>query len=184
MKPKKPKSAPGKPDVITEKEKRFAEEYVKDYNASRAYIAAGYKSDNAGTVAVGSCRLRQSDRVWEYIQSIQRDIEKVTGITRAKILQMHRDIAETSIAHLHKTWVTREEFEKLTDVQKMAIQEIDTKVRKVPGKKTEVEYVRIKLYDRQKSLEAIARMVGYNEPDKFEINANKETLAGLFPFGK
>lgn len=189
MKPKKPKSAPGKnkDGAITENEKRFCEEYIKDYNASRAYRAVFNTKANANSIGVESCRLRQVPRVWEYLQFLQKDVEKLAGLSRARVLQAHQEIAFTSIAHLHKSWITRKEFEELTPQEKMAIQEIDTKVKTTyteAGKKVEVEYVRIKLYDRQKSLEAIARMVGYDEPSKLELVGNKELIAQMFPFGK
>lgn len=172
---------------ITEKEKRFCEEYIKDFDASRAYAAAGYKADNPFTVNSESWKLRQTPRVYSYLQVLQEDVEKMAGISRLQVLKMHMAIVNTSIAHLHKTWVTREEFEKLTTEQKMAIQEIDTKTKRIVGdddEEVEVEYIRIKLYDRQKALDAITRMLGYDEPSKLALVGNKELIKKLFPFGE
>lgn len=187
MKKKKKRIVGGtKPDAITEKEKRFCEEYIKDFNAGRAYRLVYGSKGNDNTCRTEGWRLVRVPRVWEYFQSIQKDVEKVAGITRAMVVQAHKDIAYSTIAHLHKTWVEREEFESLTEQQKASIQEIDTKVvtKGVGKKKTSKEYVRIKLYDRQKSLDALSRMCGYDEPSKLELSGNKELIAGMFPFGK
>ena len=86
-------------------------------------------------------------------------------------------IAYGTMAHLHLTWITRKEFETLTDDQKSCIAEIDTKTRtewtSVEGaddkKPIVVEYVRIKLYDKQKALDAISKMMGYDAPQKIDL---------------
>ncbi len=79
---------------ITPKEKRFAEEYVIDYNAQRAYTAAGY-GGTPETVRAQSCRLRQEDRVWDYIKELTKDAEKKSGLSRDWIIQNHLEIANT-----------------------------------------------------------------------------------------
>jgi len=172
---------------ITAKEKIFCEEYIKDFNASRAYKAAGFACNDL-TSRTESCKLRQVPRVYAYLQLLQADLEKASGISRLQVLNKHLAIINTSIAQLHRTWITRTEFEQLTDEQKEVIQEIDTKVktRRVPGKKTTVtvEFVRIKLFDKQKALDAVARMLGYNEPDKLALIADKKAVENFFPFGK
>ena len=173
----------------TAKERRFCEEYIKDFNGVRAYMAAGY-SGNATTAAGEAWKLRQTNRVYKYLQHLQKDIEKASGVSRMQVLKMHLDIAKTSIAQFHNTWITRTEFEKLTPEEKACIQEIDVKTKSVirgkgkAVKTVETEYVRLRLYDRQKSLDAIAKMCGYNEPDKLTLIGDKEAIAGLFPFGK
>ncbi len=173
--------------VATAKERRFCEEFIKDFNSVRAFGAAGYKAGSYENAKAEAWRLRQSPRVYAYLQEIQKDLERAAGISRLEILRRHLAIINTSIAHLHKSWITRTEFEQLTDEQKDVIQEIDTKTKTThtpKGKKVEVEYVRIKLYDKQKALEAVAKMVGYNEPDKFTLLGDKKAIGELFPWGK
>jgi len=62
-------------------------------------------------------------------------------------------------------------MEELTDDEKACIAEIQTQTRMELGgisgeEPIQVDYVKIKLYDKQKSLDSIAKMLGYNEPDK------------------
>ena len=101
-------------------------------------------------------------------------------------------MAFSSISRLHNTWIERKEFESLTDEQKECIQEIDTKTqhktvwswseeegKKIPEDFT-VEYVKIKLYDKQKSLDAINKMLGYDAPTKSDIKVASEGINVIF----
>lgn len=176
--------------TLTAKQKKFCDQYVKHFDYHRAFDEAGYTASNNYSKNSAVCELRQKPHVWEYLKSILQDAEKIVGISRSEVLQMHKDIAYSSIAHLHNTWVERKDFDKLTDKEKWTIAEIDTKVRREvienDGEEqvTLVEYVRIKLLDKQKALDAISKMVGYDEPSKLELNGNKEMIKKLFPFGE
>lgn len=158
---------------LTEKQKIFCREYILDWNATRAAKAAGYSEDTAG--AIGHENLNKPE-IQDQIKEIQLDLEKVAGISRLRILNEHLKIVNTSIAHLHLTWITRKEFEQLTDDQKAAISEISTQTRTELGFKPggdepvpiEVEYVKIKLYDKQKSMDSIVKMLGYSAPERIE----------------
>lgn len=72
---------------LTEKQKRFGDEYLIDMNATRAYKAAGYsvKSDNAA--AVEGHKLLRTPKVAEYIQDRQLAREQRTEITQDMVLQ-------------------------------------------------------------------------------------------------
>ena len=157
---------------LTEKQKKFCEEYIYDFNASRAARAAGYSEDTAG--AIGFENLRKLE-IQDYIAEIQLDLEKIAGISRLMIVREHQKLAFSSIAHLHETWITRKEFDKLTDEQKASIAEISTQTRfekdytsDPEGVVVQIDYVKIKLYDKQKSLDSLSKMMGYEAPKKIE----------------
>lgn len=160
-------------DNLTEKQKIFCREYIYDWNATRAAKTAGYSEDTA--YSIGSENLKKPE-IQSYLAEIQRDLEKVAGISRLRIIQEHKNIIETSIAHLHNTWIERKEFDQLTKEQKASISELSYQTRiemkwvgdvQVPEK---VDYIKIKLYDRQKSMDAINRMLGYDSPEKIEVS--------------
>ena len=101
-----------------------------------------------------------------------------------RVLNEHIKLAFSSIAHLHNTWISRKEFETLTEDQKSTIAEIDTKIKyeyefnpkskeKEPIK---VEYIKIKLYDKQKSLDSISKMLGYDAPTKIGLDVTIPSL--------
>lgn len=160
-------------DKLTNKQKKFCEEYIYDWNATRSYKAAypNVKDDNVAAAA--SSRLLTYVKIKDYLELIQINLEKLAGISRKKVIDEHMKIAFSSIAHLHNTWIERKEFEKLSDAEKACIAEISTQVRylqegedKTP---LQVEYVKIKLYDKQKALDSITKMLGYEAPSKTEL---------------
>jgi phage terminase small subunit len=61
---------------LTDKQKRFCEEYVKDWNGTRAAKAAGYSEKTAMEQA---SRLLSNVKVKDYIEEIQSDLKKLTG---------------------------------------------------------------------------------------------------------
>lgn len=162
---------------VNDNQKAFCREYIYDWNGSRAYKAA-YPGVTDETARVNASRLLTNANIQAYIELIQKDLEKLAGISRLKVLQEHQKLAFSSIAHLHNTWVTRVEFENLTDDQKASIEEISTQIktsRNTDGTLEENEYVKIKLYSKQKSLDSINRMLGYDAAQKVEVAETVKT---------
>ena len=158
---------------LTPKQKKFCEEYIWDFNASRAARAAGYSEDTAGQIGFENLK---KPEIQAYIEELQGDLAKTSGISRLMVLREHEKLAFSSIAHLHETWITRKEFEKLTDDQKACIAEIHTQTKQITEWDGEtpipatVEFVKIKLYDKQKSLDSISKMLGFDAPKKIEVS--------------
>ncbi len=159
-------------EELTEKQKAFCAEYIFDWNASRSYKLA-YPDSTEDAARVSASRLLTNPNIQAYIKEIQLDLEKTTGISRQMVIREHQKVAFSSIAHLHNTWIERKAFEELTEDQKACIAEIHTQTRmeKNPienGSPIQVDFVKIKLYDKQKSLDSISKMLGYNEPEKVQ----------------
>jgi len=161
-----------KVEGLTEKQKIFCREYIYDWNATRAAKAAGYSDESARQI--GSENLSKPS-VQAYLTEIQRDLEKIAGISRLRIITEHINIINTSIAHLHDTWITRKEFDTLTNEQKACISELSYQTRmekdfsaNPDGDTVQIDYVKIKLYDRQRSMDSINKMLGYNEAEKVQ----------------
>lgn len=169
---------------LTEKQKRFCEEYIWDWNGSRAYKAA-YPNVSDNSARVNASQLLTKTNIQSYISDIQKDIEKQANISRLQVIEEHKKIALGSIAHLHLSWIDRKDFENLTDDQKACIQEIDTQVVKrnlgTPDDPdiVDVERIKIKLYSKQTSLDAISKMLGYNEPEKYDHTTGGEQITGM-----
>lgn len=158
---------------LTNKEERFCYEYLANgFNATRACIKAGYAEKSA---RVTGARLLAKANIQDRIQQMKDNLAETAGISALMIANEHAKIAFNSVAHLHNTWIERKELEDLTEEQKGCIQEVSTKVltknigtRENP-EVVDIEYVRIKTYDKQKSLEALADLLGYNAPKKTEV---------------
>jgi len=165
-----------KAEELSGKQKRFCEEYIFDFNGTRAAKAAGYSENTAAEIASENLTKPQ---IQAYIKELQSDLERTSGISRMKVLREHEKLAFSSIARLHNTWMERKDFDKLTDEQKACIAEISTQTRQimVGDLPVEIEFVKIKLYDKQKALDSISKMLGFDAPDKVEHN-----ISGLKSF--
>jgi phage terminase small subunit len=172
-------------DKLKPEHKVFAESYIYDWNATRAYKVA-YPKASDGTARANASRLLTNANIQAYIAEIQKDLEKVAGISRLRIINEHLSIINTSIAHLHNTWIERKEFDKLTPEQKSAIAELSYQTRKEidytanpDGDVIQVDYVKIKLYDRQKSMDSLTKMLGYNEAEKFQFTLPQKQIVKI-----
>ena len=174
MKPKKVTKS--NPANLTDKETRFCYEYVLHLNATKAAINAGYSEKTARNI--GSQNLAKL-HIQNKINQLKTNIAETAEISALRVLKEHEKIAFASIAHLHNTWIERKDFESLTDDQKACIKNISTKVVRKVEKEFEngefvdmpydIEYLKIELYDKQKSLDSISAMLGYDAPVRTEL---------------
>ena len=168
-------------EKFTAKEERFCYEYCIDFNATQSAIRAGYSERTARSI--GS-KLLTKVNIQNKIKDLKGHLSETAGIGALKVLNEHKKIAFSSIAHLHNTWIKKKEFEQLTEDQKACIAEIDTKLRTEyiddpSGNKTpmRVASVRIKLYDKQKALDSISKMLGYEAPTRNEISGKLDIMS-------
>ena len=161
---------------LTPKQRIFCHEYVKDWNGTRAARAAGYKDISATKVAYANL---QKPNIKAYIEHIQADLAKLSGISAVKILDELSKIAFSSIAQLHNSWIELEAFEALTDDQKAAIESIDTKTETkdlANGGTKRIDYVKIKLYNKIAAIESINKMLSYNAPTKTDLTTKGQAI--------
>jgi phage terminase small subunit len=154
---------------ITPKEERFCYEYVLHLNATKAAINAGYSKKTA--YAAGS-RLLRNVEVQNRIKHLQGNLSETAEISALRVLKEHEKIAFSNAGQLRDGWITLKEFETLTEEQKACIQEVSSRQTKKVSDEGEIileEWVKIKLYDKQKSLDSIKAMLGFDAPEKREI---------------
>lgn len=153
---------------LTDKENEFCQQYPLDNNATQAAIRAGYSEKTARSIG---CTLLTKVNIQHRIDEVREELANKAEVTPEMLTLEYKKIAFSSIAHLHKTWITRKEFEDLTSDQKDCIQEIDTKVLKKnigtseSPEVVDVEHVKVKLYDKLKALEKLGQMIGFFEKD-------------------
>jgi len=167
---------------LTESQKVFCNEWIFDFNGSRAYKVA-YPDVTDGSARTLSSALLTNLDIKAYCKKLQDNLAETSGISRLMVLREHQKLAFSSIAHLHNTWITRKEFEELTEDQKACIAEISTQTRQeTAGKGTEreavidVDFVKIKLWDKQKSLDAINKMLGFDAATKVDMTSGGEKI--------
>ena len=77
---------------LTDKQRKFCDEYLVDLNATQAAIRVGYSEK---TASEQSSRLLSNVKIQNYIQNKQKKTSDKLEITKEQILQMVFDIAKS-----------------------------------------------------------------------------------------
>lgn len=135
---------------LTEKQKRFVQEYLVDLNASAAAKRAGYSEK---TACEQGARLLTNAKVQKEIQKAMKRRENRTEITQDKVLRELAAIAfakGTDYASIVSGVVLPCDTDELTDGQKAVIVSIESTK----------DGVEIKLANKLKALELLGRHLG------------------------
>lgn len=164
--------------VLTDKQERFCYEYCIDYNATQAAIRAGYSSKTAAEIGRQTLNKRQ---IKDKIKQLQESLAETAGISALRVIQEHAKIAFSNAGQIRDGWMKLKDFENLTDDEKACIQSVSTKTtkRNIDGEEVEDVFVNVKMYDKQKSLDSISKMLGFDAPIKQEITGKDGSE--LFP---
>jgi phage terminase small subunit len=164
--------------VLTAKQERFCYEYCIDFNATHAAIRAGYSVKTAGVI--GNENLKKP-YLQTKIKQMQDNLAETAGISALRIINEHKKIAFTDAGKLRDGWMKLKDFESLTNEEKASIQEVSTKETKTTfkGQVTSETWVKIKLYDKQKSLDSISSILGFNAPVKSLVDLNIPSLPSI-----
>ena len=148
---------------LTEKQKRFVEEYLIDLNATASAIRAGYSVKNADNI--GS-ELLGKTRVAAEIERARAAQARRTGVTADRVIAELAKIAFaniTDVADLDAATMAEGSCRDDT----AAIQSV--KVKRIPTEDGEIIEREIKLYDKCAALDKLARHLGlYNDKMKLE----------------
>lgn len=154
---------------INRKQQRFCEEYVIDWNATRAAIAAGYSVKTAKQIATENL---SKPYLREYIDEIQKDLSKLSGVTALRNILELKKIAYASMSQFKDDWMTEKEFDSLSEEQLSCISDVQYQTKTTGG--TTETIVKFKLHDKQRAIENLNKMLGFNAPEeiKQEVTQN------------
>lgn len=155
---------------LKQSHKDFIREYfINGWNRVKAYMKI-YPDSSYQAAAVSANEILKNPKSQQFLNYLKEDLEKTCFVNKASVLIELINIAKSSIAHLHNTWIERKEFDSLTDDQKAAIETIETKTVTMNYDEStkEVEYVKISLYSKQAAIQEINKMMGYNAAEKIE----------------
>jgi phage terminase small subunit len=79
---------------ITEKQKRFADEYLKDLNGKQAAIRSGYSQK---TAQIQASRLLTNAKVKAYLETKHKKIEEKTSVTVEWIIEQLKSVYAKSM---------------------------------------------------------------------------------------
>lgn len=166
-----------KASKLTIKQERFCNKYLECGNASEAYRYAydcSKMSDNS--VWCNASQLLADTKVAQRLEYLKSHLAEASGITALQIIREHQKIAFSDATRIRNGWMSLKEFESLTDDEKACIRSVETKQTKrtTPmGDEVIDEQVKITCYDKQKALDSIVSMLGYNAPEKIANTDSK-----------
>lgn len=153
--------------ALTAKQKIFADEYLIDLNATRAYKVAYPKVKNDETASAAGARLLRNVKVEDYIQKRMKDREKRTEITQDMVL---KELAKIGFANVTDYVTIEGSYVKVKQTEDIPSEKIGA----IAGIKEGANGIEIKLNDKGKALELIGRHLGMWK-DKMELSGTLET---------
>ena len=160
--------------ALTPKQEIFADEYLIDLNATRAYKVAYPKVKKDETAAAAGARMLRNVKVAEYIQKRMDERSQRTEITQDMVLQ---ELAKIGFANITDFVTIEGPYVKIKETASMP----QDKLGVIAGIKEGANGIEIKLNDKEKALELIGRHLGMFK-DKMELSGELKTnnpYAGL-----
>lgn len=146
---------------MTKKQKIFADEYLIDLNATRAYKVAYPSVKKDETARVNGSRLLTNANVAKYIAERMQERQKRTEVTQDRVVQELAAIAfsrTTDYVEIANGCVIIKNTDNLNEEQ----------IRAIAGIKEGANGIEIKLNDKEKALELLGRHLGMWN-DKLDI---------------
>ena len=163
--------------ALTDKQQRFVNEYMVDFNATQAAIRAGYSPDTANRIA--SQNLSKLD-IQDAIQKRRNQLEESTNITAERVRQEIAKIAFSDIRNILTVDGGLKDTSEWDDETASAIASIKSfdVTDRDSGEKMGTNR-EVKMYDKLAALRDLAKMLGMFEQDNKqkqpEINLNAPT---------
>ncbi len=147
---------------MTQKQKRFIEEYLIDLNATQAAIRAGYKPDNAQQM--GSENLSKPV-IADAIAKAMAERSKRTGINQERVIL---ELAKIALSNIEKVIDL-----KTAQIKPSALEEDLSCIQSVKIKPNEWGIEReVKMYDKKAALELLGKHLGMFK-DKVDVSIEK-----------
>lgn len=152
---------------LTEKQRRFCDEYLIDLNATRAYKAAYPSVKREETAASAAARMLRNVKVAEHIRERMEDRQKRTEITQDRVL---RELAAIAFAD-----VTDIVSYNGGHVVIKPTEELPRETRKIISGIKEGQFgTEVKTYDRIRALELLGKHLGMFEPRKDDLDREEQ----------
>lgn len=151
---------------MTEKQKIFADEYLIDLNATRAYRVAYPSVKKEQTAASAAARMLRNVKVAEYIAERMEERQKRTEITQDMVLQ---ELAAIAFARATDYVSVRDGMVQVKDTDQLS----DSQIAAIAGIKETQNGIEVKLGSKEKTLELLGRHLGMWN-DKINVEGQVE----------
>lgn len=141
---------------LTAKQAIFAAEYLKDFNATQAAIRAGYSKKTAG--AIGAENLKKP-QIQSAIKAAMAEARSEAIMTYQEMCERLTSLARRDIAH----YLDKRGRITLARGKTFAIHSVD---QVLGGDGNPI--IKLRLADPIKAMDQLAKLKGYNAPEKHE----------------
>jgi phage terminase small subunit len=150
---------------LTQRQRRFCEEYVIDCNGAAAYIRAGYRAKNGDVAGKSAYNLLKKVEVQAYLAEARAIRGANTQTSAERILTELRAIAYgkvTDVVSVSSGVSTLKDTSKWSEESQVAIQEVIGETERVneEGLTISPGRVKVKAYDKMRALEILAKHAG------------------------
>lgn len=165
---------------LTEKQKRFCEEYLVDLNATQAAIRAGYSEKTARQIGPENL---SKPVIQDYISELRSEQKKRTGITVEKVLREYAKIAFSDIRNLFDGNGDLKSVDDLSEEDAGSIASVEVYKEDLrSGEETlgTATTKKVKMWDKLRALEGLGKHLGMFEKDNnqkaatIQINIDNE----------
>lgn len=157
--------------ALTEKQKIFADEYLVDLNATRAYRTAYPTVKKDETAAAAGARLLRNVNVSAYVQERMQDRQRRTEVTQDRVIH---ELAAIAFAQITDYLEIRNNTVAIKDTAELSPGQISA----IAGIKEGANGIEIKLNSKEKTLELLGRHLGMWN-DKVEVSGLAEEQSKL-----
>ena len=142
---------------MTPKQRKFADEWLIDHNASRAYTAAGYTAKNGNVSRVEGCKLLANPNIFSYTTDQQQKLANKMEITRERIAEEYARLAFSDASRV-MTWgpsgVELKDSTLLSEHDRRAVSEVAQTISAEGGS------LRLRMHDKKGALDSLAKHLG------------------------
>lgn len=156
---------------MTEKQKIFADEYLIDLNATRAYRKAYPSVKKDETAAQAGSRMLRNVKVAEYIAERMQARQERTEITQDKVLE---ELAAIAFARATDYAEVKDDQVIIKDTSGLS----ENQIKAIAGIKQGKFGIEVKLNDKEKALELLGRHLGMFK-DRVEVSGLEEEKTKL-----
>lgn len=153
---------------MTEKQKIFADEYLIDLNATRAYRVAYPSVKKDETAAAAAARMLRNVKVQEYISDRMQERQQRTEVTQDMVV---RELAAIAFSRATDYVEIRNNGVCSTVVIKPTVDLTDQQISAIAGIKEGANGIEVKLNSKEKALELLGRHLGMWN-DKLKVDGD------------
>lgn len=152
---------------LTEKQRRFCDEYLVDLNATRAYMAAYPSVKKETTARANSSRMLTNANVQKYLEEMKKKRQERTQIRQDDVL---RELASIAFLDITDIVSVRDGKVFIADTDELP----PDKRKMISGIKEGQYGLEIKFYDRLKALEMLCKHLGLFDQKKDELDRKEQ----------